>query len=143
MSDLAITLVAVAMALSAANGVAQDKPQAQQQAKQPAQSREQIYGSQLMTPQERTEYRDRMRAAKTQQERDQLRAEHHARMQGRAKERGVMLPDAPPAKGAGKGGAGGYGAGKGPGPRGPGAGKGYDTAPGKGGAGAETPSKGG
>ena len=56
-----------------------------------------IYGSKLMTAQERNEYRNRMRAAKTAQEREQVRAEHHERMKVRAKERGVTLPDAPPA----------------------------------------------
>jgi len=55
-----------------------------------------IYGSQLMTAQERAEHRDRMRAAKTLEEREQIRAEHHERMQARAKERGVTLPDQPP-----------------------------------------------
>jgi hypothetical protein len=52
------------------------------------QSLEEIYGSQLMTSEERTVYRNKMRAAKTQAERDQIRAEHHAAMQARAKERG-------------------------------------------------------
>jgi hypothetical protein len=67
-----------------------------------------IYGSQLMTEQERAEYRDRMRAATSEQEREQIRQEHHARMQERAEERGVMLPDQPPVtgmqRGAGPGG---------------------------------------
>lgn len=67
-----------------------------------------IYGSQLMTEQERAEYRDRMRTATSEQERVQIRQEHHARMQERAEERGVVLPDQPPAttmhKGAGPGG---------------------------------------
>lgn len=58
-----------------------------------------IYGSQLMTAQERAEHRDRMRAAKTLEEREQIRAEHHERMQARAKERGVTLPDQPPMRG--------------------------------------------
>jgi hypothetical protein len=79
----------------------------------------QVYGSQLMTTQERNEYRSRMRAAKTVQEREQIRNEHHERMQVRAKERGVTLPAEPPARGMGAGpgrGAGG-GAGPGGGPR--------------------------
>jgi len=46
-----------------------------------------IYGSQLMTEQERAEYRARMRAATSEQERDQIRLEHHARMQQRAEEK--------------------------------------------------------
>ena len=63
------------------------------------QDREMIYGSQLMTEQERNEYRERIRMAKTQQERDQIRAEHHKEMLARAKERGVVLPDEPMSKG--------------------------------------------
>jgi hypothetical protein len=72
-----------------------------------------IYGSQLMTRQERMEYRNQMRSTKTQEERNTLRLEHHQKMQERAKEKGVTLPDAPPAAGGGMGpGAGG---GRGPG----------------------------
>jgi hypothetical protein len=62
-----------------------------------------VYGSQLMTPQERLEYRNRMRSMKTQEERNAFRLEHHRKMQERAKERGVSLPDDPPANGAGMG----------------------------------------
>lgn len=63
------------------------------------QKQERIYGSQLMTEQERTEFRDKMRAAKTSAERQQIRKEHHEQMKVRAKEQGVTLPDEPPAKG--------------------------------------------
>ncbi|MBX3686679.1 MAG: hypothetical protein KF909_11125 [Rhodocyclaceae bacterium] len=73
--------------------------------------REQVYGYQLMTPAERDAYRERMRAARTVEEREQLRLEHHARMQARAKEQGVDLPDMPMMRGQGMGG----GAGMGPG----------------------------
>ena len=75
------------------------------------QAQEQIYGSQLMTPQERTEYQAKMRAAKTNEEREQIRAQHHEEMQERAKQRGMTLPDEPPARGMG----GGMGGGMGPG----------------------------
>jgi hypothetical protein len=77
-----------------------------------------------MTQQEGNEYRERMRTAKTQQERDQIRAEHHARMQDRAKDRGVSLSDTPPARGGAQGPGGGYGAGVGAGPGGGGGGGG-------------------
>lgn len=77
-----------------------------------------IYGSQLMTQQERDEYRERMRAAKTEQEREQIRKEHHEQMNIRAKEKGVTLPDEPPARGRG------MGPGKGMGPGGGGMGPG-------------------
>lgn len=56
-----------------------------------------------MTEQERNQYRNQMRAAKTDEERAQIRAEHHERMQARAQERGVTLPDDPPARGSGMG----------------------------------------
>lgn len=60
-----------------------------------------IYGSQLMTVQERKEYRDMMRIAKTDREREQIRLEHHKKMQQRAQQRGITLPDEPPARGSG------------------------------------------
>ena len=55
-----------------------------------------IYGWQMMTPEEREQYRAKMRAARTAEEREQLRKEHHEQMQARAKERGTTLPDEPP-----------------------------------------------
>jgi hypothetical protein len=62
-----------------------------------------IYGSQMMTPAERNDYRMRMRAATTDEARQKLRLEHHTLMQERAKERGMTLPDMPPAGGGGMG----------------------------------------
>lgn len=97
-----------------------------------AQPAEQIYGSQLMTDAERDAYRTKMRSAKTQAERDQLRTDHHAAMQARAKERGVTLPDTPrtpPRSGAGAGAGAGPGPGQGAGPR---AGQGEGPRPGGG-----------
>ena len=90
------------------------------------QTKDQIYGSQLMTQQERNEYRNRIRSAKTVQEQEQIRSEHHAQMQMRAKERGVTLPDYPPARGSGMG-PGGMGG------MGPGGGMGGGMGPGGGG----------
>lgn len=89
-----------------------------------------IYGSQLMTQQERTEYRMRMRTAQTAEERERIRAEHHAQMVERAKAQGVTLPETPPAMGSGMGpggggmGPGGGGMGPGGGGMGPGGGRG-------------------
>lgn len=76
-----------------------------------------IYGSQMMTQQERDQYRDRMRSAKTAEERERTRAEHHERMKERAQARGITLPDEPPAgRGpASAGGGMGQGGGMGPG----------------------------
>lgn len=77
------------------------------------QDQQRIFGSQLMTEQERNEHRLRMRAARTAEEREQIRAEHHAQMMLRAKERGVTLPDEPPPRGMGRGmGPGGGGPGR-------------------------------
>jgi hypothetical protein len=118
-----ITAVMVAVLAAATNvtALAQTPAPAQTQAQQ------RIYGSQLMTAQERNEHQQRMRELKTREEREQFRKEHHAKMQERAKERGITLPDEPPMKGRGAaprpGGQPGMGPGAG-GPRGPGGGSG-------------------
>lgn len=78
-----------------------------------AQNQAPIYGSQLMTQQERAEYRAKMRSLSTTQEREQFRLEHHQRMQERARERGLTLPDEPPARGGRGMGPGGQGMGPG------------------------------
>ena len=86
-----------------------------------AQDQEQVYGYELMTPQERNEYQTRMRSTKTEQEREAFRLEHHKKMQERAKAQGKTLPDMPPAdRGPGMGPGGGMGpsGGKGTGPGG-------------------------
>ncbi|OHE07785.1 MAG: hypothetical protein A2513_03960 [Sulfurimonas sp. RIFOXYD12_FULL_33_39] len=75
------------------------------------QAKESVYGSQLMTQKERTEYRSKMRDAKSAEEREKIRAEHHEQMKVRAKEKGVTIPDEPPARGMGQG----QGQGMGPG----------------------------
>jgi hypothetical protein len=59
-----------------------------------------MYGADLMTPQERDAYIEKMRAAKTPEERLKLRDEHRAEMQKRAQERGITLPE-PRGPGAG------------------------------------------
>ena len=83
---------------------------------------EQIYGSQLMTQQERIEYRAKLRAAKTVEERERIRKEHHERMKERAEAHGMVLPDEPPARGSGMK-SGGGGMGSGGGGMGPGSGR--------------------
>jgi hypothetical protein len=91
-------------------------PPAMTQVQPPAQAQERIFGSQLMTEQERLQYRERMLKAKTAEERERIRAEHHQAMTARAKERGVTLPDEPmPGGGMGMGRmGGGMGGGMGP-----------------------------
>ena len=91
-----------------------------------AQKGESIYGYNMMTDQERNEYRQKMRDAKTADERQTLRDEHHKTMEARMRERGI---DPSQMRGRGNGpygpgpGAGGALKGKGPG-MGPGPGSG-------------------
>lgn len=94
-------LVALCLAVSAAttgSALAQDRDRTQLR----DQDRETIYGSQLMSAQERAEYRKQMRELRTAEEREQFRREHHERMQERARDKGVQLPAEPPAQ-AGRG----------------------------------------
>lgn len=65
---------------------------AQAEAAKPAQ--ECVQAWELMTEAEFAEHRGRMQAAKTREERDRIRAEHHAQMTKRAAERGVTLREA-------------------------------------------------
>ena len=57
---------------------------------------QQVYAGQLMTQQEMFEFRERMHNARTPQERQQIRNEHHQQMQARAQAQGFSLPDIPP-----------------------------------------------
>ena len=58
---------------------------------------QQVYGGPLMTQQEMYEFHGRMRNARTPQERDQIRNQHHQLMQARAKAQGYSIPELPPA----------------------------------------------
>jgi len=60
-----------------------------------------VYGWQLMTPEERVEHRAKMRSHKTREERETYRIEHHKKMQERAREKGVTLPEMPMPRGKG------------------------------------------
>jgi hypothetical protein len=51
-----------------------------------------IYGYELMTPKERTDYMDRLHNAKTLDERDKIRNEHYQLMQERARKSGADFP---------------------------------------------------
>ena len=78
---------------------------------------QEVFGSQLMTQQERMEHRTKMQNMKTKEERERYRMEHHKKMQERAKQQGVTLPDKPRMRnhgmGEGRGMGGGQGGGKG------------------------------
>lgn len=123
---LMVAVLFCAVSLPATGALAID----QEQVRERAQTQEQIYGSQMMTEQERLEYRARIRAAETDEERARIRNEHHQRMQERAKARGMTLPDEPPGQGGmgmGNGPGGGMGSGGGMRPgggMGPGGGRG-------------------
>jgi len=131
--------IAAAQSLSAvmisSSAMAQDqirdqtRDQTKEQDKLQTQSRtsDMIYGSQLMTQTERNQYRTQMRSLKTAQEREAFRLQHHEQMKIRAQEKGVVLPEQPPAGGAG------FGPGAGPGPgAGAGAGSGAGNGAGAG-----------
>jgi hypothetical protein len=111
---LVLFALVIVLLLSTGSAFAADQERAQES----VQKQEQIYGSQLMTQQERAEYRAKMNTAKTAEEREQIRREHHERMKKRAAERGVTLTEEPPARGRGMGPCGGQmgpgGAGRGP-----------------------------
>ncbi len=128
---LLVFVIGGALSLSTGFALAADQEPAQQTIQ--LQEQEQIYGSGLMTKQERAEYRAKLRAAKTEEEREQIRKEHHERMKERAKAQGVTLPDEPPAIGGGMGpGGGGMGPGRGGmGPGGGGMGSGGDRGRGR------------
>jgi hypothetical protein len=58
-----------------------------------------VRGWQLMSDDERTHYRATMRSLETPEERERLRKAIHETMKIRARERGLTLPDEPPARG--------------------------------------------
>jgi hypothetical protein len=105
-----VAAVAGVLFISVGFATAADQERTQQHVQ--AQTQEQIYGSQLMTEPERAEYQAKLRAAKTAEEKEQIRKEHHERMKARAEERGVAIPAEPPMTGGGMGPGPGHGGGK-------------------------------
>jgi hypothetical protein len=102
--DVAVALMAAAVLLAAAADAAARESRAPgeevlrlaqdgQQNKERARKREIILGSELMTSQEREEYRQRMAAAGSDAERAKVRAEHVKQMKERARLRGLQLVD--------------------------------------------------
>lgn len=110
-SVLLVIVMTGTLLISDVHVLAADQDRVQQQ----VQTNEQIYGSQLMTTQERAEYRASMRNATTVEERERIRNEHHERMRERAEEQGYSLPDQPRDRGMswGTGSGGGMGPGGG------------------------------
>ncbi len=72
-------------------------------AQEQGQQSEQVYGRQLMSPEELDEFRTKMRSLPNEEERNKLREEHHNQMKERAEQQGLSLPDTPPAQGGGMG----------------------------------------
>lgn len=68
-----------------------------------AQKQDRFHGRQLMTQQEREAFRNNMRSASSAEERQKIQQEHHERMKLRAKDRGLSMPNNPPADGMGNG----------------------------------------
>ena len=111
------TAIAIAVLALSASAGAQDQTQDQdqdhmrdQQMSQQRLQDQDIYGSHMMTREERDQHSNAMGNARTEQERERIWAEHHERMQARAKERGETLPEMPahmPRQGAGGQGQGG------------------------------------
>lgn len=110
--NLLLSLVAAGLLLTSGGAFAADP------------ATEPIFGSQLMTEQERNEHRNAMRAARTEEERTAVRAKHHEQMLQRAQERGVTLPATPPEQRPYAGPRGGMGPGMSGGGQGMGAGRG-------------------
>lgn len=111
------TLSGMALAMILSTGVAVAGDQVEAQVKSQVQNQEknqvqtqQILGRQIMTPEEQNEQRAKTRNATSQEERNKIRSEHHEEMKERAQEKGVSIPDFPPARGQG-GGMGGGGRG--------------------------------
>jgi hypothetical protein len=89
------TVIAAAAAALLATGLAPVHAQGEP----PAPKREmRVYGEEVMMPQERQAYIDKMRAAKTPEERAKLRDEHRAEMQKRAQDKDITLKE--PQRGA-------------------------------------------
>jgi hypothetical protein len=59
----------------------------------PPPGEEPVYGWQLMTGAERDFLHERLNRAQTEQERQQIRADHHRQMEERARQMGYTLPD--------------------------------------------------
>ena len=57
--------------------------------------KKQVFGWQLMSPEEQSEHRMKMSSFKNQTEKDEYRRKHHQRMQERAEAKGVTLPVEP------------------------------------------------
>lgn len=88
-----ISIIAGASMMMVSNPIfAEDQDKTQDKTQTQLEDMPMVYGSQLMTQQERVQYHQQYFALKTEQEREQFRDLHHQQMQARANEQGVTLP---------------------------------------------------
>ena len=85
--------------LVCAGAAATEQPQLQEN----RQTQQQVFGRELMTEEEYAAHRDKMRAAKTEAERQRIRKQNHELMKARAEQRGLSIPDEPPSRTGKKG----------------------------------------
>jgi hypothetical protein len=85
----------IALSLGIDTAAAASPVQEKQAAQDMAQGNEPIFGSQLMTREEREKYRAEMRSLKTREECKAYRMGHKKIMQERAKKMGKTIPDVP------------------------------------------------
>jgi hypothetical protein len=78
------------------------REQIQERTQERAGKREVIPGSELMTPKEREDYRRRYAAAKSDAEKEKVRADHVKAMEERARLRGLQLAQPVPPRGDGR-----------------------------------------
>ena len=105
LKQLAISLSAAGLVWLAASGALAQDVQKAQDAQNAQVEKTPIMGKQLMTQEERDQYRIAMRALKTEEERAAMRARHHQDMLERAREQGVEISELP-GPGEGRRGAG-------------------------------------
>lgn len=96
----ALLLVAAAT-LAQAQTTTPTQSSAQIQAQEQLQNRETIYRGELLSEQERNAYLERLRLAKTEQEREQIRQEHREKMDALQRNMHQKQPT-PPGSGMGK-----------------------------------------
>ena len=90
-----IILSAITSALIISSGVVLAVDASVQDKEQP--KTQQTTGRQLMTPEEQSAQRAKMRNATSAEERKEIRKKHHEKMKEKAKEKGMTIPDNPPA----------------------------------------------
>jgi len=92
---LMITLLTSVLASTAGLTLAADQNQER--------FKEKIYGSQFMTKEERTEYRNKILSAKTEKERENIRVKHRELIKERTKKYGLVIEDDIPERSGGMG----------------------------------------